>query len=101
MKRLLTWVCLFGFLASLVGQAAAEDKKPEKKKPEAEEVFKKMDKNSDGKLSEEEFIGKKKDKALERAKAQFKKLDKDGDGSCSLEEFKARGKKAPKKKKDE
>lgn len=101
MKRLLTWVCLLGFLASVVGQAAAEDKKPEKKKPDLEAVFKKMDKDSDGKLTLEEFKGNKKGKALENAEKQFKRLDKNKDESISLEEFKNRGKKAPKKKKDE
>jgi len=98
MKRLLTWVCLFGFLASLVGEAAAEDKKPEKKKRDVEAVFKKLDADSDGKLTVAEFKGKKKGKALERAEKIFARLDKDKNGSVSLEEFKNRGKK-PKKNK--
>lgn len=98
MKRLMTWVCLFGFMAGLVGQAAAQDKKDEKKKPDAEAVFKKMDKDSDGKLTLEEFKANKKGKALENAEKAFARLDKDKDSAVSLEEFKNRGKKAPKKK---
>ena len=99
MKRLLTWVCMLGFLASLIGQAAAEDKKPEKKKADPEAVFKKMDKDSDGKLTLEEFKAGKKGKALENAEKQHARLDKNKDGAVTLEEFKARGQ--AKKKKDE
>lgn len=102
MKRLLTWVCLLGFLAGVVGQAAAEDKKPEKKKRDPEAIFKKLDTDGNGTLSEQEFVGKKKDKAAERAKALYAKLNtKKDDGGLTLDEFKARGKKKPKKKKDE
>lgn len=98
MKRLMTWVCLFGFMAGLVGHAAAQDKKPEKKKPDLEANFKKMDKDSDGKLTLAEFKANKKGKGLENAEKLFGRLDKNKDSSLSLEEFKTRGKKAPKKK---
>ena len=69
--------------------AAAADEKP-KRDPEA--AFKKMDANTDGFLSLEEFTGKKKDAT--KAETQFKKRDKDGDGKLSLDELKAPGKKA-------
>ncbi len=59
-----------------------------------------MDKDSDGKLTLEEFKANKKGKALENAEKAFARLDKDKDKSVSLEEFKNRGKK-PAKKKDE
>ncbi|WP_010135741.1 EF-hand domain-containing protein [Ochrovirga pacifica] len=62
----------------------------EKQKPSPEQVFKKFDKNKDGKLTKEELEGK---KILER----FDKIDKDKNGTISLEEFvKSR---TPKKKK--
>jgi hypothetical protein len=64
---------------------AAEEKKP----ADPEVAFKRMDKDSDGKLTLEEFKGKKKDDALAKAETQFKKLDKDSDGKVTLEEFKA------------
>ncbi len=98
MKRLLTWVCALGFLASLVGQAPAQDKKP-KKKPDFEANFKKMDKDKDGKLTKDEFKANKKGKALENADKAFARLDTDKDGSISLKEFTTR--KPAKKKKDE
>lgn len=71
----------------LVSPLTAADEKP-KRDPEA--VFKKLDKNSDGVLSLEEFKGK---KDATKAEAQFKRLDKDSSGTISLEEFKAAGKK--------
>ncbi len=57
-----------------------------------------MDKDSDGKLTLEEFKGKKMGDALAKAEAQFKKMDKDSDSKVTLEEFKA-ARKAPKKDK--
>ena len=66
------------------------------KKPDLEEVFKKRDKDGDGKVSLEEFVGKRKDEAKEKAEKQFKRKDKDSDGFLTLEEFKAK----PKKKKE-
>jgi hypothetical protein len=71
---------------------AAEEKKP----VDPEVAFKRMDKDSDGKLTLEEFKGKKKGEMLTKAETQFKKLDKDSDNKVTLEEFKA-GRKAPKK----
>ncbi|QDU29337.1 EF hand [Anatilimnocola aggregata] len=62
------------------------------KKADPAEQFKKMDKNSDGKISKEEFIGKRTGDKATKAEEGFKKKDKDGDGSLSMEEF------APKKK---
>jgi len=59
-----------------------------------EEAFKKLDANSDGAITLEEFKAKgigKKDPA--KAEEIFKKKDKDGDGKLTLEEYKGGGKK--------
>ncbi len=56
-----------------------------------EKVFNKLDTNTDGSLSLDEFkagpLGK---KDPEKAEKAFKKLDADNSGGVSLEEFKAR-----------
>lgn len=92
MRRVLTW-CLAMVLGMGLGVSAAvaADEKP---KPDLDKRFKQLDANSDGKLTEAEFLGKRTGDMAEKAKAQFKRLDKDSDGSLSLDEFKARGKKA-------
>jgi Ca2+-binding EF-hand superfamily protein len=66
---------------------AADAAKPKK---DPAEVFKKMDANSDGSVTLEEFkaVGMgKKDPA--KGEALFKKKDKDADGKLSLEEYTA------------
>jgi Ca2+-binding EF-hand superfamily protein len=80
---------------------AAPDAKPEgekkdKPKMDPEAMYKKLDADSNGSVSLDEFkahgIGKK-----DPAKAEeiFKKKDKDADGKLSLDEFKAGGGKKP------
>ena len=94
MKKLVLSLCAATFVAALSFSAMAEEKKPPKgdaKKPDPEMVFKRMDKNTDGKVSLEEFTGKREGDKAEQAKKQFARLDKNSDGSLSLEEFKARG----------
>jgi len=86
MRKVLCGLVIAALVAPGFVQAA------DKPKVDREAQFKKMDKNSDGKLSLEEFTGK---RDAEMAKEQFAKLDKDKDGSLTLEEFKA----APMKKK--
>lgn len=77
-------------IGSLAFSAPKEDKKD---KPKPEDVFKKMDKDGNGKLSLEEFVGKKTDEKKTKAEEAFKKMDKDSDGSVSLDEFTTKGKK--------
>lgn len=93
MRRWSGWVlalAVIGFGATSLEAAKADAKAP-KKSPE--ERFAKLDANSDGKLSLDEFIGKRKDDKKAMAEKQFKKKDKDRDGFLSVEEFKAMPKK--------
>lgn len=84
MKKFLAFV----LAAGLCGSAIAADEK----KATPEEQFKKLDANSDGKVSLEEYKGKRTGDKATKAEETFKKRDKNNDGSLSLEEF------APKKK---
>jgi Ca2+-binding EF-hand superfamily protein len=68
----------------------------DEKKPDAAAQFKKLDANSDGKLSKEEFVGKRKADKADKAGKTFAKKDKNKDGSLSLEEFSAGMKKKDK-----
>ena len=98
MKSLVTPLCALAFAGSL---CFAEDKPPgpppggpEGKggRPHAnpEEAFKKLDANSDGEITLDEFkAGPRGQKDPARAEAAYKKIDKDGDGKVTLEEFKA------------
>lgn len=84
MKKLLALLVVFGLCAPAV--------MAQEKKADPAEQFKKLDANSDGKLSKEEFLGKRKGDKATKAEETFKKKDKDSDGFLSLEEF--TGKKA-------
>jgi Ca2+-binding EF-hand superfamily protein len=86
------WSTLLVLAAALavgwnVSYAKEKDKGGEKKPVKAEDVFKKLDADKDGKLSEKEFTTGRKDP--EKAKGLFKKIDTDRDGFVSLAEFKA------------
>ena len=100
MKSILLTLLAVPFLAVSVH---AEDKpgKPgdagAKPKMDPAEAFKKMDKDSDGKVTLDEFKASpraKKDPS--KAEEMFKKKDKDGDGKMTMEEFTAKPEK-PKK----
>ena len=107
-------------LTTATASAQDEKKKKKAKGNPAEKLMTKLDADSDGKLTEAEFlkISKKDDaEVLERVKKRFTKADADGDGSVTLAELtagmekKAKGDKAagdkpkkpkkPKKKKDD
>lgn len=93
MKSLTTVLATLALTAAF---AVAADEKPgaakaEKPKRDPEEVFKKLDANSDGSVTAEEFkAGAMAKRAPERADAFFKSHDKDNDGKLTLEEYKAR-----------
>ena len=71
----------------------AEDTKDsagDKPKATPEENFKKKDKNSDGFLSLEEFIGKMEGEKKTKGETKFGKKDSNKDSKLSLEEFSAK-----------
>ena len=96
MKHLITTLGALAFAGSL---AIAEDKPPGPPpggpggpggRPDPEAMFKKLDSNSDGSVSLEEFKASprgQKDPA--RAEEGFKKMDKDSDGKLTLDELKS------------
>lgn len=92
-----TIASLLTVLALAAGLNAAEGEKPKAKaKMDPAKAFAKLDANSDGSVSKEEFLaspGAKKDAA--KAEKGFASKDKDKDGKLSKEEFTA----APAKKK--
>ena len=80
MKKLLALVVAAGmFMPVVVG--AQEKKSPE-------ELFKAMDKNGDGKLSKEEYVGNAEGEKKTKKEDRFKTMDKNSDGFLSLEEYK-------------
>ena len=88
---------------------AAEEKKADAKKADPEKVFKRLDKDSNGHLTWEEFKTRpsKTEKTAEetkkqetRFKALFARMDKDKDQKVTLEEYKSPAPAKKKKKAD-
>jgi Ca2+-binding EF-hand superfamily protein len=97
MKNIITSIMAVAAL-SFTAVAADDAKKVEKKAPNPEAMLKKLDTNSDGSVSLEEFkAGPAGKKDAAKAEEIFKKKDKDSDGKLTKEELAA----APKKKKDQ
>ena len=85
MKKFLALVVAAGmFMPVVIG--AQEKKTPE-------EAFKALDKNSDGKVTKEEYLGNAEGEKKTKKENRFKALDTNKDGSLSLEEYKAGQKK--------
>jgi pantothenate kinase type III len=96
-------VLLVAAVAAVVSTGSAwaqKDKKTDKPKMTQEEIFKKLDKNGDGKVTLEEFTARsiKKPELKEKLEAQFKQIEKKDPNCFTLEEFKAYHPKAGKKK---
>ncbi|QNN22782.1 hypothetical protein HED60_11055 [Planctomycetales bacterium ZRK34] len=90
MGKLLSYLAAVVVVALMVGTVQAKEKeKGDKPGKGPETVFAKKDKDSDGKLTLDEFLGKIPAEKADKAKARFAKLDKDGSGDLSLDEFKA------------
>lgn len=67
---------------------AAAQKGEAKRQPDPAQRFARADKNGDGQLNLEEFLGKN-TKNKEQRERRFKKLDGDGNGTLSKAEFEA------------
>ncbi|MEY3898062.1 MAG: hypothetical protein RLZZ214_3583 [Verrucomicrobiota bacterium] len=92
-------------LATSLSYGEEAPAKPEKKGPNPEKMFKKLDTDSNGSISLEEFkASPRAQKDPAKAEEHYKKLDADSKDGVSLEEFKAGqhapGKKGKDKKKD-
>ncbi len=96
MKYLITTL---GTLAAAVSLSLAQDAPAPKEggkdgerhqRPNPEDIFKKLDSNSDGAISLEEFkAGRLGQKDPAKAEEIYKKMDKDSDGKVTLDEFKS------------
>ena len=96
--RLLLTVVISALALPGIAFAAKADRKNKDQAADKSAAFGKADKDSDGFVTESEFVasrGKKADQA--KMKTQFGKMDKNSDGKLSKEEFEAapsgRGKK--------
>lgn len=93
MRKLISTLIIAGLaLGMQPGLALAAKPKGDRPQRTPEEMFKRRDKNNDGKLTPDEMQGKK-GGDTEKAKQRFSRLDKNGDGGITLDEMKARGKK--------
>jgi Ca2+-binding EF-hand superfamily protein len=104
-KKTLVLALLAGFVASIVAiSAEAAVQKKKRKKVSVEDRFKRLDKDKNGFVSKEEFLGAAKGKRKERAERQWERMakfaKKDKEKGLNLEEFKAASVRKRKKKKD-
>lgn len=93
MRKFFSLLIVSAVVAGFAAPSQAADKKADKPKVSPEEVFKKLDKDSDGSVSEAEFVGKKEGEKADAAKKVFAAKDANKDGKLSLEEFTAKVKK--------
>jgi hypothetical protein len=94
MLRMFTFLALA--LSIGAGTAFAQDgqkkkEEPSRHRPSVEEMFKNRDKDHNGTLSLEEFVGKAKDnpEQAKRLIERFKAMDTNKDGSLTLDEMRA------------
>jgi len=91
MKTLTSILSAFA-LCTAFATAADEPAKGEKKRADPEAMFKKLDADSNGAVSLEEFkAGPRGKKDPAKAEEMFKKRDTNNDGALSLDELKAQG----------
>ena len=90
-----TCIYTLGAMAIAASLCFGQDGEPPKgpgkgKRPNPEEIFKKLDTNNDASLSLDEFkAGPRAQKNPAKAEEIFKKMDADSSGGVSLEEFKS------------
>lgn len=116
MRKLLALLTVAAFALTAVPTYAADEKKadapktekPKTDKPKAakpagdkpkqtpEDRFKKLDANSDGSVTEAEWLGKLEGEKATKQKEIFATRDTNKDGKLSLEEFKTPAAKKPK-----
>jgi Ca2+-binding EF-hand superfamily protein len=88
MKHIRTALVVFATSALLLPARAEEG--ADKPKADPAQVFAKMDANSDGAVSKQEFMASPKaQKDPEKAAKKFTKMDADANGSVNLDEFQA------------
>jgi len=83
MRKILVAIAVLGLFMPLMSGGAQE-----KKGKTPEERFAALDKNSDKKLSKEEYLAPLADDKKEKGTARFEMADKNKDGFLSLEEYK-------------
>lgn len=94
MNKLVVGMGVCVVVVSVVGSSLAKDRAEGDKKQDGGAMFEKKDKNGDGKLSLDEFVGKKAGEDAEKLKEVFKKKDKDGDGFLTKDDMARKGGKA-------
>ena len=95
MKTILVGLVMAAVLAgSFVAPTLAAKEKKKEQTPD--QIFAKLDKNNDQKVSKNELVGKKQGEKATKAEKRFSKLDKNNDNELTLAEFKG----AEKKKKN-
>ncbi|MEE3230327.1 MAG: hypothetical protein VX272_04750, partial [Planctomycetota bacterium] len=62
--------------------------KPKSNRPSPEEFLRRRDKNKDGSITLEEFIGDPRNRDVPALKKQFSRRDRNGDGNLTLDELK-------------
>jgi len=92
MRRLITLTVCSGLLAGLATASPLLDEK--ERTPQR--TIAKLDKNGDGKLSFEEYLGKN-DQRKESRTRHFRKLDRDGDGFVTPDEYQGKTEKKTRK----
>ncbi|HVU86854.1 MAG TPA: hypothetical protein VHD36_06010 [Pirellulales bacterium] len=85
MKSVLSWILVLSMLLVGIGSAVEAQART---KTQYDEEFSRLDRNSDKRLSEQEYVGKKTGEAKERARRDFKNLDRDENKSLSYKEYK-------------
>jgi Ca2+-binding EF-hand superfamily protein len=93
MGKTVRWTVAVAVVAAFAfGAMAKAEEKKEAKKHDPAKAFARMDANTDGKLTKEEFVAAfPKAKSKEAMEKKFAKMDANSDATVTLEEFTAAG----------